>query len=75
MVTDLAPIFGIRSTSTPYTFTDEELRNKDLRIVTDEIGKTILLYSFIDKNTILITSHEAIFNALLGKYLTGHTTR
>jgi hypothetical protein len=75
MVSDLGQIFGITplagSDSTGYIFTDESLNNKDLRIVQNSSRQTILLYSFIDKNTILITSNENTFSGLLNKYLIG----
>jgi hypothetical protein len=54
-----------------FAFSDEGLNNKDLRIVRDSGRQTVLLYSFLDKNTILITTNENTFGALLNKYLTG----
>jgi hypothetical protein len=75
IVSDLGQIFGIApltsSNLDSYTFTDESLSNKDLRIIQNSSRQTVLLYSFIDKNTILITSNENTFSALLNKYLIG----
>ncbi len=71
MTKDIGVLFGIKpdaATSTPI-FEDKTIKNKDLRILKDQNGKTILLYSFIDKKTLLITTNENIFNALLSKYL------
>lgn len=66
---DLREIYGIDrdviSSNTP--FTDLALRNKDIRVLKDEGGKTQILYSFIDKNTLLITKNERVFNAILSK--------
>jgi hypothetical protein len=74
MISDLGGIFGIASSSAPATgfaFSDEGLNNKDLRVVHNSGRQTVLLYSFLDKNTVLITTNENTFNALLNKYLTG----
>ena len=69
MPKDLAKIFGLNpellSTTSP--FIDEAIKNKDLRILKDFSGKTQLLYSFIDKETLVITKNEGIFNAILGR--------
>jgi len=72
MPKDLGKIFNIPDvgTSTPYIFTDETLQNKDLRIIKDTNQKTILLYSFLDRNTLVITSNENILTAVSGKYTT-----
>ena len=70
MPQDLDKLFSISAdigTTTP-VFTDEALRNKDLRILQDANQKTILLYSFIDKNTLLITANENVFNAIVDQY-------
>jgi hypothetical protein len=56
-------------------FKDESIRNKDLRVLVGENRKTVLLYSFLDKNTILITKNEDAFNAILGKYQTSRLTQ
>ncbi len=59
MQADLAPLFG-----TPQgvpRFTDAVRDNKSIRILYDSAGTEILLYSFIDKNTVVITtSGEAL---------------
>ncbi len=71
-VSDVGSLFNISpetfASSTP-VFQDEAFRNEDLRVLKDGNGNTILLYSFLDKNTLLITSNENIFTAILGKYL------
>ena len=68
---DLGKLFGIvqNASSTLQIFVDQERRNKDLRVLRDNQGKIVLLYSFIDQNTLLITKNESIFNAILSKYL------
>ncbi len=74
MISDIGEIFGIPA-NTVAVFEDEFLKNKDLRVVKDASRKTILLYTFLDKNTILITSNKNIFGAILGKYLTSSVSR
>lgn len=78
MISDIGKLYNIsppNSSSTPYVFEDETMINKDLRVVKNQSQKTILLYSFVDKNTILITSNESIFKAIVGKYMMGKVTR
>lgn len=74
MVKDLGKLFSITE-DTSGVFIDEAIRNKDLRILKDSSNKTLLVYSFIDKNTLVITKNENIFNAILAKYLTSKNVR
>lgn len=74
ILSDIGDIFSISQSSTT-PFEDEAYKNKDLRIVKDQNKKTVFVYSFIDKNTILITSDEKSFDAILGKYITGKISR
>lgn len=74
MINDLGKLFGIPA-GTSSVFEDEAIRNKDLRIVKDAENKTVLTYSFLDKNTLVITKNENIFNAILAKYLTSKNVR
>lgn len=71
MVSDVGKLFGIivNASSTPSTFLDQERRNEDLRVLKGEDGKIILLYSFIDNDTLLITKNENIFSAILSRFL------
>lgn len=74
---DLKSLFDISSeiTGSVDVFKDEEYKNKDLRIIRDRSGKSILLYSFIDKNTLIITTNENVFSAILGKYIISQESR
>jgi hypothetical protein len=74
MASDLGAIFSLPADAT-VTFEDEALKNKDLRIVRGQDRKTVLLYTFLDKNTILITSNEGVFSAILGKFTTSQVSR
>jgi len=77
MAQDLGEIFSIPKelgTSTK-DFVDKAIQNKDLRVLTDASRNTVLLYSFLDKNTILITTNEGIFAAILNKFITSQMVR
>ncbi|MDB5259592.1 MAG: protein of unknown function with transrane region [Candidatus Taylorbacteria bacterium] len=49
--TDIASFFNIRG-----KFEDATIKNKDVRIFRNESGQTLLMYSFIDKNVLVITT-------------------
>lgn len=68
---DLAGIFKIPKEiiNNKVAFIDEAYKNKDFRVLVDSSGKSVLLYSFIDKNTLFITTNENVFSALFGKYI------
>lgn len=46
------------------TFKDQIINNRDTRSIKDNSFKTKMIYSFVDKNTILITSDEQTFNTI-----------
>ena len=77
MVSDVGTLFAVPQSvsSGEKIFEDEALKNKDLRVVKDSNRKTVLLYTFLDKNTILITSNESIFSAILGKFITSKISK
>lgn len=52
----------------PSVFSDETYKNKDVRVIRNNSGKIVLLYGFIDRNTLVITANEKIFEAILNKY-------
>lgn len=73
---DLAPLFGSPVSGTfdpnsrsatqirePY-FIDSVIDNHDVRVLRDELYKERIIYSFINKNTILITNSIESFRAL-----------
>ncbi|MFA7216515.1 MAG: hypothetical protein WC095_00835 [Candidatus Paceibacterota bacterium] len=72
---DLDFMFNLEGDTSEYTFQDESFKNKDLRIVKNKERQTVFLYSFLDRETILITSNEDAFNALLGKYVNSKMVR
>ncbi len=77
IVSDLGKIFEVPEDSSTVSgvWADKALKNKDLRILKDSNKNTVLLYSFIDKNTLVITRNEAIFSAVLGKYVISQQER
>ena len=69
---DLAPLFGpidvtpiVRTDDSSkintLTFGDIVIKNQDTRVLRNEDGDIVLLYSFIDKNTIVITTNQHTF--------------
>ena len=57
----------------PRTFSDLVIKNKDTRAIRNENGKIILLYSFIDKNTIIITTNENTFSEVFTRLTSSRT--
>ncbi len=73
---DLDKLFSvIQKGVVDFSFKDETLQNKDLRVLKNDNNKTVLLYSFIDKNTLVITANENILTAIIGKYNVSRQTR
>lgn len=61
---------GVLDELTPTTFKkfeDAVVINKDVRLIKDEAGETILLYAIIDKETIVITKNETAFKEILNR--------
>lgn len=49
------------------TFEDITLRNKDARILKNIRGETILMYSFLDNKTLLITGNDEVLKEMINK--------
>ena len=58
-----------------YKFRDLILKNKDTRSLSSDFGETVLIYTFLDKNTILITESEETLIAILDAYLNKNVVR
>ncbi len=56
-------------------FSDEILKNKDIRVLKDAAGQSILLYSFTDEKTLIITSTEETFAEILRRLGTPRIVR
>lgn len=70
MIEDLGRIFSLPEnmigTETP--FVDEEYNNRDLRVLRSSDGQQVLLYTFLDKNTVIITVNNNDLKAIIEKY-------
>ncbi len=70
IVSDLGEIFDAdKASTTSELFTDETIKNRDIRVLKDTSGNSVLLYSFIDKKTLVITKNENILSAIVGKLI------
>ncbi len=76
MPEDLADIFGYRQQATSSinslykikgSFKDKIIANRDVREFTNKDGNVLFIYSFIDKNTLVITTSEDVITALLDR--------
>ncbi|MFA5841507.1 MAG: hypothetical protein WC835_00915 [Candidatus Paceibacterota bacterium] len=60
MARDLLPVFAVEKNPDSQVFTksfeDRTLKNRDTRVLTDDNGSTLLLYTFKDKETLIITT-------------------
>lgn len=77
MVNDFQPMLKTTNfaSSTPYVFKDLIVRNKDTRAALSPKGELRLIYTFLDKETILITESEEAIKALVDAYVAGNTVR
>jgi hypothetical protein len=64
---DLGPIFTPQRDVKQYAFEDLVIKNRDARVVRDKpgIGRIIFLYTFFDKETIIITTTERTLEELI----------
>ncbi len=46
-------------------FADKQIRNRDVRVFTNNDGEILFLYSFINKETLIITATESAFIAII----------
>lgn len=57
------------------SFSDETYRNKDARVLKNNRGETVLLYSFLDQKTLLIASNEGVLRAIMDRLISNSTAR
>jgi hypothetical protein len=71
MANDLGEIFNYSSSTTtaPRLFVDKVIKNRDIRALEDSAGNPILLYSFVDRETLVITKNENMLSAIVGKLI------
>jgi len=68
IVSDLRNIFTLGSISPNLFFKDIVINNRDARILLGQSGETILLYSFLDANTLLIATNSQTFNEVARRF-------
>lgn len=79
MRSDLLPVIQVAHenensvTAAESHFEDVIISNIDARVLRDDQGKTILIYAFADKDTIIITTSEATLKYILDRLLTVRT--
>ncbi len=75
MLTDIGPLFKIPSGGNallnPPALKDTIVKNRDARALFDESGKIVFLYSFLDKETLLVTTNDETLRTLLPKVSKG----
>ncbi len=76
---DLLPLFvgseALINIASENRFQDVTISNKDARILKDNDGKTVLLYTFIDNEILLITDNEISLRTLQNLYSGGKLAR
>jgi hypothetical protein len=56
-------------------FSDTIIRNKDVRVLKDSFGNTMLMYSFLDTKNLLIATNEQTFREVLGRFFSSQIVR
>lgn len=56
-------------------FEDLIIRSKDTRVLKDNLGNIIILYSFLDTKNLVITTNEKTFQELLNRFFSSRTVR
>ena len=56
-------------------FEDLTIRNKDTRVLRNIGGEILVLYSFLDKNTLLITNNENVLRDMVNRVISGRLVR
>lgn len=56
-------------------FEDLIIRSKDTRVLKDNLGNIILLYSFLDTENLVITTNEKTFQELLNRFFSSRAVR
>ncbi len=72
ILSDLSPMFLLERTDFSRTqlFEDVVIRNNDVRILKNVDNKAMLLYSFVDRNTIVITTNIDAFEEIVTRLKT-----
>ena len=67
--TATTPAATSTSTATPasLTFADKIVENRDARVITNQVGDILLLWTFLDHGTILITTNDATLREIVSR--------
>lgn len=63
-----ALLFGFSPLSQPSAFEDRIIKNKDTRVLRNGSGDVVLIYGFLDRETILIAETPEVWGDILGRY-------
>lgn len=69
MLSDLGPILNLGTEATSYPFTDHVIINKDVRAIAAQDGTIVLLYGFLDNQTLIITTDSQTFQSINSRYV------
>lgn len=67
--TNTTPSAPVQVASIDREFEDLTVRNKDARVLRNSRGEIVLLYSFIDRETLLITHSENVLREMVNKLI------
>ncbi|HEY1037087.1 MAG TPA: hypothetical protein VGE62_00730, partial [Candidatus Paceibacterota bacterium] len=56
-------------------FVDKVIENKDSRALVDENGNILMLYTFVDKNTLVIATSDKALKEIMFRLTTGRIIR
>ena len=65
--TTTMPIIAPVPMNAPRSFTDDVVANRDVRVLRDGAGRTLLLYGYSDKETLIIARDEVAFATLVSR--------
>ena len=69
MPSDVSAFFQIQPAQwSEGSFHDKLIKNKNVREFTDNSGNVLLLYSFIDNNTLVIAQSEAALGEIITRF-------
>lgn len=68
MATDLSTIWPIKKTTGSDIFKDKTVSNHDIRELNDSEGNLVLMYSFLDKKTLAISTNEEALKAIFERF-------
>jgi len=67
ILSDFYKLFGLSTKQTTQSFRDYVIRGSDVRILKNQTGETLMLYSFINKDMLIVTTNEEVLNKILFK--------